>query len=90
VPRILGHRAEEAASPRGWFDLGEFFRNFAIEGKLLELWEQEMAEAVVPMHELILIVSGSNLHVVVLSGGGQQIKGQGPAAYGLVGGGQHV
>ncbi len=49
-----------------------------------------MAKAIVPTHEFGLIVGGSNLGVVVFGSGGQQIKGQGPTANGLVGGGRQV
>ncbi len=33
------------------------FKGFAIEGKLLELWEGKVTKVVVPLHELGLFVS---------------------------------
>ncbi len=63
IPGKLGHCAKEAISTLGRRNLGKFLGDFAIESKLLELGEAQMANAIVPLHELDLIVDRSKLDV---------------------------
>jgi hypothetical protein len=64
LPGKLGHHAEQAANTLGRQHLGELLWNFAIEGKLLELWKGKVAEAVMPSHELCLFVGSRELDVL--------------------------
>ncbi len=66
APRNLGRRAKEAASALGWRDCRQLLGDFPVEGELLELGEGKMAEAVVPTHELGLIVGSGKVDVVPL------------------------
>ncbi len=66
APRNLGHRAEEAAVTLGWRDCRQLLGDFPIEGKLLQLSEGKMAKAVVPTHELGLIIGSGEVYVVSL------------------------
>jgi hypothetical protein len=66
APRNLGHRAKDAASALGWLDFRQLLGYFTVEGKLLELWEGEMIEAVVPSHQFSLIVGGGEVDVLSL------------------------
>ena len=65
-PRNFSHCAEEAASALGWRDCRQLLGDFLVEGKLLELSEGKMAEAVVPTHELGLIVGSGKVDVFPL------------------------
>jgi hypothetical protein len=47
-------------------DLGKTSRDLAIESKLLELGEGKMVKAVMPLHELRLVISGDKVDVLVL------------------------
>jgi hypothetical protein len=58
VPRNLGHRTKQTSGAYGGLDQGQFFGDFAIEGKLLQLCEGEVTQTVVPMHQLGLVVGG--------------------------------
>jgi hypothetical protein len=60
---FLGHCAKEATSALGWCNLGRFLGDFTIESKLLELREAQVAEVVVPKHELGLIVGSGKVNV---------------------------
>ncbi len=51
-------RAKQAASTLGRQHLCELLWNFAVEGKLFELWKSKMTEAVMPLHELGLFIGG--------------------------------
>jgi hypothetical protein len=62
--RKLGHCIKEVASALGWLDLGNFLGDFAIECKLLELGEAQVAEVVVPSNELGLFIGGGKLGVL--------------------------
>jgi hypothetical protein len=67
APRDFCHRAIEAAGTSWGTDFGQLLRDLAISRELLEPTEGEMAEAVVPTHELGLIVgSGERILVVVV------------------------
>ncbi len=59
LPGKLGHRTKKTAGALGWHNLGEFLWDLTIESKLLELGKAQVAKAVVPTHELSLIVGGS-------------------------------
>jgi hypothetical protein len=48
------------------FNLGKFLEDITIESKLLELGEAQVAKAVVPTHELGLIIGSSKLDVFCL------------------------
>ncbi len=64
TPRWLGHCSEEAAGALRRHNFGKCLGDFAIEGKLLELGEAQVAKAVVPLHELGLFISGGELCVL--------------------------
>ncbi len=64
LPEKLGHRAKQAASTLGRQHLSELLQDFAIESKLLELWEGKVAKAVMPLHELCFFVGGQELDVL--------------------------
>jgi hypothetical protein len=66
APRNFSHRAKEAASALGWRDCCQLLGDFPVEGKLLELCEGKMTEAVVPTHELGLIVGSGKVDVLPL------------------------
>ncbi len=66
APRNFGHRAEEAASALGWRDCRKLLGDFPVEGELLELCKGKMTEAVVPTHELGLIVGSGEVDVFPL------------------------
>jgi hypothetical protein len=66
APRNLGHRAEEAASALGWCDCCQLLGDFPVEGELLQLGEGKMAEALVPTHELGLMVGSGKVDVFSL------------------------
>jgi hypothetical protein len=61
VPRKFSHSNKVAAGALGRLNLGGFLGFFAVECKLLELWEVQVVEVVVPSHELGLIIHGSKL-----------------------------
>ncbi len=63
-PGKLSHCAEKAACTLGRQHLGKLLWDLAIEGKLLELWKTHMPEAVMPSHELSLIVGRCKLDVL--------------------------
>jgi hypothetical protein len=63
-PRKLCHCPEKAASTLERLNLGEHLWDLAVEGKLLELGEApQVAKAVMPAHELGLIVGSRELDV---------------------------
>ncbi len=62
-PEKLRHCPKEAACALGRENLGELLWGLAIEGKLLELREAQVAKAVVPGHELSLVTGGRELDV---------------------------
>jgi hypothetical protein len=65
APRCFHHGLEEAACALGRRHLGKAMRDLAILGKDLEFWEGEVAKAVMPSHQLGLIVSSSELKFLV-------------------------
>ena len=87
TPRNLGHGAEEAASAPGQRHLGQLLGDFPVLGHLLSSFEGSVAEAVVPLHQLGLVVGGSKSRVVILCRWGRGIKGEWPLVHSLVGGG---
>jgi hypothetical protein len=64
LPGKLSHCAEQAASTVGRQHLGKLLWNLAVEGKLFELWKGKVTEAVMPLHELGLFISGRELDVL--------------------------
>ncbi len=58
-PGYLGHSTKEASRAGRRLDLGQSSWDLAIEGKLLELGEGQVAEAVMPAHEFGLVVNSS-------------------------------
>ncbi len=56
LPRKLHNCAEQAASTLGRQHLGELLWNLAIECKLFEPWKGKMTKAVMPLHELGLLI----------------------------------
>ncbi len=63
LPGKLRHRPKKAACALGRQDLGKLLWDLAVEGKLLELREAQVAKVVVPAHELGLVVDGRKLDV---------------------------
>ncbi len=61
LPGKLCHRPKEATCALGRQNLGELLWDLAIEGKLLELREAQVAKAIVLAYELGLVVSGRKL-----------------------------
>ncbi len=57
-PRKLRHCTKQAASTLGRQHLGELLQNLAIECKLFEPWKGKMTRAVMPLHELRLLIGG--------------------------------
>ncbi len=83
APRDLSHGAKEAASTLGWSNFYQLLENFPIEGKLLQLWEGEMAEAVVPLHQLSLLAGCGKLGFLSLLQRRWGVKGEWPLSCGL-------
>jgi hypothetical protein len=52
-------------------------RDLAIFGKDLEFWEREAAKAVMPLHQLGLIVGGSEQELLVFLEGNRGVEGEG-------------
>ena len=75
---VIFHRAEEATSALRWNNFGQLARYLAIERHCLQRWEWDVAKAVMPAHQLGLIVSGGKLDVFFLSPGGVRVKGESP------------
>ncbi len=57
-PRYLGHSTKEASCAGRRLDLGQSLWDLSIEGKLLELGEGQVAKAIMPAHELGLVLNG--------------------------------
>ncbi len=64
LPGRLSHCTKKAACTLGRQHLSKRLRNLAVEGKLLELCKSQVTKAVVPLHELGLIVGGLELDVL--------------------------
>ncbi len=60
----LGDHAKKAASTLGRQHLSKLLWDLTVEGKLLELWEAHVAKAVMPSHELGLVVGGPVLDII--------------------------
>jgi hypothetical protein len=56
-PGDLGHGTKKASHTGGRLDLGQLSRDLAVEHELLELGEGQVAKAVMPAHELGLVVN---------------------------------
>jgi hypothetical protein len=66
TPRKLGHCAEEASCTLGRGNLCKLLWDLAIDGKLLQLWKMEVAEAIVPTHEFSLVLSSGKWSILIL------------------------
>jgi hypothetical protein len=80
APRCFCHGLNEAAGALGRRHLGKATRDLAILGKDLEFWEGEVAEAVMPLHQLGLIVGGGKLKFLVFLERRKGVEGEGAAA----------
>ncbi len=60
VPRNFGHGPKKAAGTAGRTNVGKLGRDLAIARKLLELWEGGVAKAIMPLHQLSLIIRGGD------------------------------
>ncbi len=85
APRNLGHRTEENSGALGGIEQGQLLGNFTIEGKLLQLCEDNVTQTVVSPHQLCLVVSGGKGGILLLGLWWIWIKGEGHLADGLVG-----
>jgi hypothetical protein len=59
-------------------DLGQMSRDLSVKRKLLELGVGQMAEAVMPTHELGLVVNGGKVDMLVFLKFRIHIKGEWP------------
>ncbi len=66
VPRNFGHSPKKAASAAWQSDVGKFGGDLAIAGELAKAGEQSMAEAVVPRHQLGLVIWSRDRVLIVL------------------------
>jgi hypothetical protein len=60
APRNFGHGPKKAAGTAGRTNVGELGGDLAVARKLLELWEGGVAKAIMPSHQLSLIIRGGN------------------------------
>jgi hypothetical protein len=79
LPGKLGHCAKKAACALGRLNLGKLLQDLAVEGKLLELREAQVAKAVVPAHKLDLVIGGCKLDVFSFLGWRRGVKGKRPS-----------
>ncbi len=79
LPGKLCHHPEEAACALGRQNFGKLLWNLAVEGKLLELREAQVAKGVVPAHELGLVVSSHELDIFGFLGWRRGVKGKRPS-----------
>ncbi len=77
-PGDFGHGTKEAYCTVRRLDLGQLSRDLAIKHELLELGEGQVAKAVMPAHELDLVVNGNEVDVLVFLELGIQVKGEWP------------
>ncbi len=68
LPGKLSHCAKQAASTLGRQHLGKLLWNLAAEGELFELWKGKVTEAVMPLHELSLLICGQELEILSFFG----------------------
>ncbi len=64
LPGKLGHCPKKAACALGQQNLGKLLWYLAIEGKLLEIREAQVAKTVVPADKLSLVISGRKLDII--------------------------
>jgi hypothetical protein len=79
-PGKLCHCPKEAACTLGRQNFGKLLWDLAVEGKLLELGEAQVAQAVMPAHELGLIGGGRKLDIVGFLGHRQGVKVKRPSS----------
>jgi hypothetical protein len=80
APRCFRHGPKESACALGRRHLGKATRDLAILGKDLEFWEGEVAEEVMPSHQLSLIVGSGELKFLVFLERRREVEGEGAAA----------
>jgi hypothetical protein len=80
MPSNLCHGPKKTACAPEGPDLGELLGNLSIKGKEAELLEGGMNEAVVPSHELGLVIRHQERVLFVLLKRRRWIKGEGGAA----------
>ncbi len=64
LPGKLSHCTKKAACTLGRQHLSKLLWDFAVEGEVLELGETHVAEAVMPLHEIGLIVGSRELDIL--------------------------
>ncbi len=64
-PGYFGHGAKEASRTGRRLDLGQMSRDLAVKCQLLELGEGQVAKAIMPAHELGLVIDCSQVDVLV-------------------------
>ncbi len=75
-PGYFGHGTEEASRAGRRLDLGQTLRDLTIKRQLLELGEGQVAEAVMPAHELGLVVDCGQVDMLVFLKLGIVVKGK--------------
>jgi hypothetical protein len=80
TPSDLRHGPKKTTCASEGTDLGELLGNLSIEGKEAELLEGEMTKAVVPSHELGLVIGCWERVLLVLLKRRGWVKGEGGAA----------
>ncbi len=80
APRCFCHGPKEAACALGRRHLGKVTRDLAILGKDLEFREGEVAETVMPSHQLGLIVGSGKLKFLIFLERRRGVEGEGAAA----------
>jgi hypothetical protein len=79
APSCFRHGPKKATCALGRRHLGKATKDLAILGKDLEFWEGEVAEAVMPSHQLSLIIGGGELEFLVFLERRRGVKGEGAA-----------
>ncbi len=75
-PGYFGHGAKEAFRAGRMLDFGQTSRDLAVKLQLLELGEGQVAEEVMPAHELGLVVNCSQVDVLVFLKLGINVEGE--------------
>ncbi len=75
---VMAPKRQPAHLGRG--TLAKATRDLAILGKDLEFWEGEVAKAVMPSHQLGLIIGGNELEFLVFLERRRGVEGEGAAA----------
>ena len=75
-PVHLSHGAVKAACTYGWRDFGELLWYLASQGEGLNLGKQQVSKAMMPAHQLGLLVSGNKVDLVIVVEWRGRIKGE--------------